>query len=231
MNKPEKIELSGFVTTETRQGRRRFNRGSMQKGGRGRKRSGSFTSSGASSMLLKLGICAAACALVLLIKWVDTPLTNSALESIKEIIDDGKSEMEEPAGKLKFVELPGLLSVFAQKGDMAAPVEFSRSELLEDGNLARFFSQSSAAVICVKDGRVKSVGQDASLGKYVMVSHDNDITTVYYGLDEIIVEEGQPLRRLDNLGKLGADGVLSMAITKGGKPQDVSKYIDMQGNG
>ena len=78
MNKPEKIELSGFVTTETRQGRRRFNRGSMQKGGRGRKRSGSFTSSGASSMLLKLGICAAACALVLLIKWVDTPLTNSA---------------------------------------------------------------------------------------------------------------------------------------------------------
>ena len=139
--------------------------------------------------------------------------------------------MEEPAGKLKFVELPGLLSVFAQKGDMAAPVEFSRSELLEDGNLARFFSQSSAAVICVKDGRVKSVGQDASLGKYVMVSHDNDIITVYYGLDEIIAEEGQPLRRLDNLGKLGADGVLSMAITKGGKPQDVSKYIDMQGNG
>lgn len=46
-----------------------------------------------------------------------------------------------------------------------------------------------------------------------------------------LLKRASRLRRLDNLGKLGADGVLSMAITKGGKPQDVSKYIDMQGNG
>ena len=84
--KRNKVELSGFISEETnmmlrlprvRSGRSAEPRRSMREARRGRpSQSQPFD---ATSMLVKCGICAAACALVLLLKWIGTPTTDLSL--------------------------------------------------------------------------------------------------------------------------------------------------------
>ena len=46
------------------------------------------------------------------------------------------------------------------------------------------------AVCAIADGTVVTVGDDAIYGKYVVLSHAQDLTSVYAGLDNISVDEG-----------------------------------------
>ena len=139
--KRNKVELSGFISEETnmmlrlprvRSGRSAEPRRSMREARRGRpSQSQPFD---ATSMLVKCGICAAACALVLLLKWIGTPATDSALQTVKEAVNE-ESELDDMLGKLKFVELPGILEVFSISGKLQPPIEASESESLRDSTL------------------------------------------------------------------------------------------------
>ena len=58
----------------------------------------------------------------------------------------------------------------------------------------------------------------------MLVSHGNELESVYYHLDGICVEEGQPLRADDTLGSVGADGYLYVAVLEEGTLQRVFQY-------
>ena len=186
------------------------------------------TSSPYRSMFLKLGICAGACALVLVLKWVDSLLTNQAVQSVDAAMND-EVDLDEMLGKLQFVELPGILSVFQAETQMEAPVHADSSYLIDDGRMAVFEGRSGADIICSAPGTVDQIAADSVLGQYVSVIQENELTVFYYGFAEVLVEKGQPVKKLDTLGTLQPDGILCLSIYENGRPQDPSEYLNISG--
>lgn len=79
------------------------------------------------------------------------------------------------------------------------------------------------AVCAIADGTVVTVGDDAIYGKYVVLSHAQDMTSVYAGLDDISVDEGDTVSGGKQIATLGdpmpleqKQGVhLHLAVSKG----------------
>ena len=186
-----------------------------------------FSGTGA-SMLIKLGICAAACALVLVFKWIDSPLTNGAVETVSAAVTD-EVDFDEMLGKLQFVELDGILSVFGVGRTMAEPIAASKSYLIDDGRKAVLEGEQGADVIAADAGTVIAVGEDASLGTYVCIKQSSDMELYYYGLAEVFVEDGQPVKKLDTLGTLSEQGTLTISVLKQGRPQNPGDYFEIDG--
>ncbi|MEL7608217.1 MAG: M23 family metallopeptidase [Bacillota bacterium] len=180
------------------------------------------------SMLIKLGICAAACALVLVFKWIDSPLTNSAVQSVSAAVTD-EVDFDEMLGKLQFVELDGILSVFGAGRTMAEPIAASKSYLVDDGRKAVLEGKQGEDVIAADAGTVIAVGEDASLGTYVCVKQSGDMELYYYGFEEVFVEDGQPVKKLDTLGTLSEQGTLTISVLKQGRPQNPGDYFEIDG--
>jgi murein DD-endopeptidase MepM/ murein hydrolase activator NlpD len=84
-----------------------------------------------------------------------------------------------------------------------------------------------AVVSAAAAGKVRAVGEDEILGRYVRLTHSGDLETIYYGLSDIQVEAGQPLRVYDTLGTLGESGALRLMVLLEGKPQDPGKYMSL----
>ena len=177
-------------------------------------------------MLLKIGICAGACALVLVLKWVDSPLTNRAVETVNQAVTE-ETDLDEMLGKLQFVEFDGILNVFSESSSYEMPVIAEAATSMDDGRMLLLTAQSGADVISSCRGTVSSIGEDASLGNYICIRGNDSLDLYYYGLAEIFVEEGQPVKKLDTLGALGADGRLCFAVLENGRPIDPRDYLDL----
>lgn len=61
-------------------------------------------------------------------------------------------------------------------------------------------------VQAVKSGRVMRIGEDAGLGKYVLLEHGQGAYTLYAGLTGILVSEGQRVEVRQKLGDVGGKG-------------------------
>lgn len=87
---------------------------------------------------------------------------------------------------------------------------------------ADYAGSAGDAVCAIADGTVLSVGDDAIYGKYVILSHAQDMASLYAGLDEISVSEGDSVDGGTQIAVLGqpmpleySDGVhLHIAVTK-----------------
>ncbi len=64
-------------------------------------------------------------------------------------------------------------------------------------------------VVSVLDGTVTSVKEDATLGKIVEITHDNDVISIYQSLSEITVTENQEVKQGDVIGKSGTCNIES----------------------
>lgn len=177
-------------------------------------------------MLIKCGICAAACALVLLLKWIGAPATDSALQTVKDAVSE-ESELDEMLGKLKFVELPGILEVFSSSGKLQPPIDASGSESLRDGTLLALTSDAEQNVTACLEGSVKETGSDKELGSYVRIVSKDDKELYLYGLAGISVEMGQPLLGSDYVGSIEAGGTLYIGFSIKGKPENPAGYFSL----
>lgn len=61
----------------------------------------------------------------------------------------------------------------------------------------------------VYDGKVARIGDSPALGKYVLVEHEGGFFTLYGGLAEAAVEEGQSLKAGQAVGEVGNNGDIS----------------------
>lgn len=77
-------------------------------------------------------------------------------------------------------------------------------------------SQYSTSVLCSAKGIVEKIGEMRGFGRYVIIKHKHHYLTIYSGLKDIFVEEGEEVPR----GKKIAthDGTLHFQINHGGKP-------------
>lgn len=68
-------------------------------------------------------------------------------------------------------------------------------------------SDETFDVLAVLDGTVKEVKEDELLGKVVIVEHDNNITSVYYSLDEVYVNVGDTVTQNMPIAKSGKNKI------------------------
>ena len=179
-----------------------------------------------SPLLVKIGICGAACALMFGMKALDAPIAVQAVSGVRGAITE-ESEFDEMLGKLQFVELPNALEVFSTDSKMIVPVNAPTAYVEPEAKYAIWEGAPNAEVIASAAGEVRAVGEDNMLGKYVRLMHADDLETIYYGLATIQVEEGQPIRRQDTLGTLGEDGTLRLSVLLLGEPQPPDTYLDL----
>lgn len=174
------------------------------------------------SMLAKLGICAMACILVLLANGREPEHLYASAGSTEA----GEKELDDMLGRLKFVELPGLLTVFAE--DKAAlPIVNSAYELMEEETLLCMVAAEAQAVCAPERCTVKALG-DSDYGRFVSLRTEQDREWIYYGLQTVAVEEGQPLSAQDTLGGVGRGGKLYVQLRVQGKPANLREEFSLE---
>lgn len=223
----DKIELSPFVTTSEAPPPRRRTPRRLFPPPRERRRRRSAAGGGL-SMFIKLGICLGACALVLVLKWVDSPLTDKAVQTLNSAVDS-EVDLDEMLGRLQFVHLPGILSVFSASTALEAPVLATGSYLIDNDRMAVFEAYSGDDVMASAGGTVLQTGADTALGNYVSIEQQNGLTVTYYGLAEVLVEVGQTVRKLDTLGSVDRNGAVCVSVYQDGRPLDPSDYFPILG--
>lgn len=182
------------------------------------RRSGRGTLSPFASVALKVGLCAAACAAVLIVSRLSEPAEQSASADIYEDEDDG-------LGSLHFVSGQSIISVFSAGSELSPPVAYSASEALQDGEILALSGEAGEYAFAPASGTVLAAGENELLGCYVTIRHDNDTSTTCYGLASVSVEEGQPVERRDTIGTVGASGRVFVSATVGGRPQQPSSLF------
>lgn len=63
------------------------------------------------------------------------------------------------------------------------------------------------AISAFADGTVKAIGESDALGLYVMLDHDNDITTLYAHCSSVAVSTGQQVKMGETIAAMGATGL------------------------
>ena len=138
---------------------------------------------------------------------------------------DGEEREEETPGRLRFVSLPSIIEVFSPSSGPVMPVTALSFDARQDGGLS-IVAPVGSDVISPAAGRIKAVGVDPDLGKYVSVVTDGDMEFAVYGFDEVVVEEGQPVRVRQKLGTVKGSAV-TVRAWKSGRPVDLAELFGL----
>lgn len=169
------------------------------------------------SILLKTGLCVAACAVLLLsAQNGDTLNMESEGNGIEEL------------GKLKFVELPGLISVFAPTSSLQAPLANSEVEYASD--YAIFTAKGDQQIFSMLSGNVRYVSYDSEQGGQCVsiMSQGSDVEMIISGMQYCTVEEGQKVERGDSIGVALKVEEVVVKLLKSGRPVDISTEFQVE---
>lgn len=217
------LETSEFVSSPYPGADRRISyrpRERAGKKGRSEKMSGN-----AKFFLIRLGVCAAIFGTVLALK---LSKNDKAIAVIGELTDNKRTDEdneETRLGKLRFVDLPSIIEVFAPARGAQLPVTAKGYDPDADGGL-RLAASSGAEVVSPLDGKVAAVGIDDTLGRYVSIKTDDDREFTLLGLGSAEVEKGQPVSRGQRIGSLAGD-TLSVRVYSGGRPVDAAEVFGL----
>lgn len=191
-----------------------------------RRRQGGSAAAQAGSFALLLA-CICAFSLLFALKIAKSDLPGEALAVFRSTMNSqGAGEDEdgdERLGRLRLVQLPGLLSVFAASDSPIAPLTAEQA-FTDDSFTARLFSTPGAQVVSILSGKVRSVDPAGEHGGSVTVSCKNGVDITYMGLGEITVERGQPVLQRTVIGRLSGE-TLYLRITRDGKPVDPIEFL------
>jgi murein DD-endopeptidase MepM/ murein hydrolase activator NlpD len=96
------------------------------------------------------------------------------------------------------------------------------------------FAETSTPVLAVRSGRVTAAKENRGMGKYIVIRHPDDITTIYGHLSKIYVVSNEFVRQGEVIGEVGKSGNanyrdiqphLHFEVRKGGIPQDPLEYL------
>jgi murein DD-endopeptidase MepM/ murein hydrolase activator NlpD len=90
-------------------------------------------------------------------------------------------------------------------------------------------------VYAVRDGTVSETGEDPVYGKYVIISHGENWSSLYGHLSSVAVDLLSPIRSGSLIGRVGSTGLstgphLHFELRQNGKTQDPGKYLFKEGN-
>lgn len=212
-----KLNTSGFVSKSFSEG------GSARLRSAGSGRPAKKRSGRAAFILVRLGVCAAAFLGILALKfaWGDE------LKNAVAALTDGEEERaEDSAGRLRFVELPSIIEVFAPSDKAVIPVGASAYELAEDGYALKLEVGSGAEILSPVGGRIGSTGVDPKLGRFVTVLADGGVEFAVYGFAETEAEKGQTVKQRQRLGTAFGSAV-TVRAWKDGRPLDAAALFGL----
>lgn len=176
-------------------------------------------------MLQQIGICILLVLLAILIKTINTPITNRITETIKLSLSsqmDAKSSI----GKLKAYvqEIPKLsekaITVFQKEGNEK---DLRYNFILPiTGEVKSSFGQSNDGfmntnsfqrgidikpdraqnILAIEDGEILEIGESSTLGKYIQIKHENNIISLYAKCSEIDVQKGETVMKGSQIGRI-----------------------------
>ena len=174
------------------------------------------------SMIAKIGICVLLAGLVLLSDYVtDSTMTIEASSNIENNADDIGGEY---LGKLRFVELPGIMQVFSSDAKLRVGVEYADLRINDQKTIMTVSGISSDSFPSPVNGRIKTLITDEDATK-IEISADGDLVVSFTAKNEATVEEGQPIKAGDTLFE--AIDSVDIGITKSGRPVDPSQYFNI----
>lgn len=141
---------------------------------------------------------------------VDPPIVEDEPD-IQEPSDTGNVDVKpEEVFKLPFSE-DMEYSVVRKFYDKSASTQDQELSLIKYNNSYRTSNGTSFAqkdnkifdVTCSLSGKVLEIKESPLYGKYVVLEHDNDVKTYYYGLSDVCVSVGSTLNQGDKLGSSG----------------------------
>ncbi|MCA9603184.1 MAG: peptidoglycan DD-metalloendopeptidase family protein [Polyangiales bacterium] len=118
-------------------------------------------------------------------------------------------------------------SFATQRGQLVLPVAGSaqvREAHREDGMGVEFVASPGAGVRSAAEGTVVFAGEQSAYGRIVIVDHGDRYFTVYGGLGDIQVREGDMLSRGARLGHTGA-APLYIEVRRGTKSLDARAWL------
>ncbi len=91
---------------------------------------------------------------------------------------------------------------------------------------------TGTAIHAFADGTVKAIGESDALGLYVMLSHANDVTTIYAHCSAVEVSTGQTVKMGDTIAQMGATGLatgshLHFEVLKGDTYLNPIYYVEV----
>lgn len=178
---------------------------------------------GAAYFLIRLGVCAAIFCGVLAVKLHGD---DEAIAVIgKAAFDDEAGSEEETLGRLKFVELPSIIDVFAPSDKAVLPANASSYSVEEEGRALVLSVNAGESAVSPAAGRVLDVGESEELGGFVSISVSDDISFTVSGLRSVGVERGQPVKQRQKLGEAGEK--LTVRVYEAGRPIDPETFFSM----
>ncbi len=196
-----------------------------------RKRAGKEASPYKSRVIRRVAICCAIAIGCVGLKYVKLPFAEQATDFLKNAFTYDL-DIEESIGKLHFVEkiFPDVKAVFGDRQQFSYPVSGAIIQKFgEDGKeYIQFQAEPNAEISCALDGQVEKRGINDTLGKYLKIRHANNLTTVYYGLEESPLAEGAEVTQGQVLGTIGDDGLFCFQVLSGDAAQDPQKYLGVK---
>jgi biotin carboxyl carrier protein len=168
---------------------------------------------------VKVGLCAGVLALAFIVRafGVGAP-KDQTVEVSSRSEGTEENEKKDVPGSLKYVD--------TSHAKWTAPVRSNDIELMLEGRMLRFTAGGTAVSSCM-DGKVHSVGTDATYGNFVRVQSDADCEAVYYGLDTVDVKEGETVRTGEAIGTVTVGHSMYLRVYEQGSPVDPTSYVDL----
>nr|WP_122013138.1 M23 family metallopeptidase [Maliibacterium massiliense] len=181
-------------------------------------------------LIRNICICAGIILLVLIARYVQTPLTDNVVSGLRTALTFDV-DVEETLGQLKFVQekLPDVAEVFMQrpKGEdvhLAMPAEGQvvsryiamRNECID------IATKDGEHVKAAADGTVSEVGNDSE-GQYVVVQHANKLVSIYRGMGEVSVKAQDAVKQgsvMGTAGKVNGTSLVRFALYQDEKAID-----------
>lgn len=216
-----KLEHSGFVSKSCSEGSWRGSGARYNKSGEAKQKKRG--SQAAWYLAIRLGVCVLLFCAVLAIKLAKGEKSAAVLSLLNEL-PGSETEQESRPGRLRFVQIPSIIQVFAHSSEPSLPLEASAYELIEDDTLLALTVRQGDDAHSPCTGTVKAVGTDERLGDYVAVLGADDTEYRVFGLADIGVENGQPLTQNSILGK-AAGQTLFIKVFYRASPENPLEYF------
>lgn len=218
----EQMETTPFVTSE--HGKRRRPPYAIARRAEAARADRSVRVGG--SMGIKIGACIGAFVLVLAAQLLFHPFGSASVEAGTGSGQDTGSD--EALGRLRFVSGNRASSVFSGLQRWNAPVSDATHATTRADRVMELAAAAGDVVSCPASGQVREIGTDDALGAFLRISHGNGLESIYYNLETVLVELGQPVLALDTLGTVGESGMLYVSVLQSGEEQPPEHYISVQ---
>jgi len=198
------------------------------------------------TILKKIGICAAICVIIIIIKNIKLPIFQNAVYTIKSAITN-QFDIDKTLGKLKFVSnyIPSLSSVFnyletttsqlssKNNTDMLTPTEgYVLEKFSQQLQGIKILGADYAYIRAATDGLVSEVGNSEKWGNYIVIRHNSGMEMRYAYCTKCNVKKGMNVIQNEIIGSIGSSkpslhNILYFEVRINNQPIDpMSKIIN-----